>query len=208
MSKKIFSLLLVLVFIMTLFVSCNNQSGLLKEYGEDVISLMVEMLNSEEYQALYSIPSSYDDEFDMLQKGDYSKSIAVYELSIPKEVLLDSNIDKNGLSDKLYEYICSSAYTSFAARINQLSGIDSMSISTIFAAQKIYAYKGVDTNTIYLYVFENGCPIAVTFVASENTALRAVGYFIINEKFITDNEESIKESCTALGMKDVTVTKQ
>ena len=208
MNRKLFAVLLACVLLLTLLGSCNEKNKSLTECGEDVISLMAEMLESEEYKSLYNLPSAYDDQVNMLREGNYSKSIAVYELLISEEELLDKTIDKDGLSKELYEYICSSAYVSFASRINQISGVEAMAVSAVFTAQKTYANKDIDTNRIYLFVFENGCPIAVTFVVDGNDSLRAVGHFIVNDKFITEDENSIKESCEALGINDVTVKKQ
>ncbi len=208
MKRKFFTVLLACVLLVTLLASCNGKSKSLTECGEDVIALMSEMLASEDYKSLYNLTSAYDNQVNRLREGDYSKSIAVYELFVSEEELLDKTIDKEGLSEELYEYICSSAYVSFASRINQVSGVEGMSVSSLFTAQKSYANKDIDTSRIYLYVFENGCPIAVTFVAEGNDLLRAVGHFIVNDKFVTEDENSIKESCEALGINGVTVKKQ
>ena len=208
MYRKLFAVLLACVLLLTLFTSCNENPKSLTECGEDVISLMAEMLESEDYKSLYNLPAAYDDQVNRLREGNYSKSIAVYELLVSEEELLDKTIDKDGLSKELYEYICSSAYVSFTSRINQASGVEGTTVSTVFTAQKSYANKDIDTNRIYLYVFENGCPIAVTFVADGKDSLRAVGHFIMNDEFIAEDENSIKESCEALGINDVTVKKQ
>ena len=208
MKRKLFTVLLACILLLTLLTSCNGKSKPLMECGEDVISLMAEMLESEEYKSLYNLLAAYDDQINMLREGNYSKSIAVYELLISEEELLDKTINKDELSKELYEYICSSAYVSFTSRINQASGVEGTTVSTVFTAQKSYANKDIDTNRIYLYVFENGCPIAVTFVADGKDSLRAVGHFIMNDEFIAEDENSIKESCEALGINDVTVKKQ
>jgi hypothetical protein len=195
---------------MTLFASCNENSRSLTEYGEDVISLMTEMLESEEYKSMYDLPSEYDDEINMLREGNYSESIAVYEILVPEDELLDVvlDIDKEDLSKELYEYLCSSAYSSFATLINRISGSNSMVLSSAFTASKNYVSKDIDENKIYLFVFENGYPIAVTFVANGEGAVHAVGHFIINDEFITEDENSIKESCEKMGIDNVTVKKR
>ena len=208
MKRRLFAVLLACILPLTLLASCNGKSKSLTECGEDIISLMAEMLESEEYKALYDLPSAYDDQVNRLREGNYSKSIAVYELLISEEELLDRTIEKDELSKEMYEYICSMAYVSFASRVNQASGVDALAVSAAFTAQKTYANKDVDTNRIYLFVFENGCPITVTFVANGEDTMMAVGHFIVNDQFITENETSIKESCKALGINDVTVTKQ
>ncbi len=116
---------------MPLFVSCNGKTKSLAECGEDVISLMAEMIESEDYKSLYNLPVEYEDQVNRLSEGNYSKSIAVYEILISEDELLDKTIHKQGLSKELYEYICSSAYVSFASRINQASGVEALGINDI-----------------------------------------------------------------------------
>ena len=112
------------------------------------------------------------------------------------------------MSTELYEYLCSSAYTSFGTLINRISGPTSVVLSSAFTASKNYVNKDIDENKIYLFVFENGYPIAVTFVANGEGAVHAVGHFIINDEFITEDENSIKDSCEKMGIDNVTVKKR
>jgi len=211
MKRKIFIGLLIGLLLMTILTSCNETTKSLVECGEDVISLMAEMVDSENYRLLYNLPAAYDKTISNLRNGNYSKSSAVYELSISEDDLFESintNIDKESFSEDLYKNVCSSAYISFASLINQKGGVEAMSISTAFSAQKSFVNKEMDANKVYLYVFENGCPILITFVAGEDGSFRAVGYFIINDTFVTDDEYSIIESCKASGINNVTVKKQ
>ena len=211
MKRKISIGLLIGLLLMTMFTSCNETAKSLVECGEDVIFLMSEMVDSENYGSLYNLPAAYDKTISNLRDGNYSKSSAVYELSISEDELfesIDTSIDKESFSEDLYKHICSSAYASFASRINQKGGIEAVSVSTAFSAQKSFVNKEMNANKVYLYVFENGCPILITFVAGEDGSFRAIGYFIINDTFVTDDEHSIIESCKVLGINDVTVKKQ
>ena len=211
MKRKIFIVLLIGLLLMTILTSCNETTKSLVECGEDVISLTAEMVDSENYRLLYNLPAAYDKTISNLRNGNYSKSSAVYELSISEDDLFESintNIDKESFSEDLYKHVCSSAYISFASLINQKGGVEAMSISTAFSVQKSFVNKEMDANKVYLYVFENGCPILITFVAGEDSSFRAVGYFIINDTFVTDDEYSIIESCKASGINNVTVKKQ
>ena len=211
MKRKIFIVLLIGLLLMTILTSCNETTKSLVDCGEDVISLMTEMVDSENYRLLYNLPAAYDKTISNLRNGNYSKSSAVYELSISEDdlfELINTNIDKESFSEDLYKNVCSSAYISFASLINQKGGVEAMSISTAFSAQKSFVNKEMDANKVYLYVFENGCPILITFVAGEDGSFRAVGYFIINDTFVTDDEYSIIESYKASGINNVTVKKQ
>ena len=211
MKRRISIGLLIGLLLMTMFTSCNETTKSLVECGEDVISLMAEMVDSENYGSLYNLPAAYDKTISNLRDGNYSKSSAVYEMLISEDELfesIDTAINKESFSEDLYKQVCSSAYVSFASHINLKDGVEAMSVSTAFSAQKTFVNKEMDANKVYLYVFENGCPILITFVSGEDGSFRAIGYFIINDTFVTDDEHSIIESCKVLGINDVTVKKQ
>ncbi|MBQ8441596.1 MAG: hypothetical protein IJX19_13110 [Clostridia bacterium] len=209
MKRKLFAILLVCSLLMTVFASCKTKSDALIEAGEDVISLMVEMLESEEYASMYGLSDRHSETLDKLRQGDYSKFSSVYELSIPEEELLEKlDIDEKDFSKDLYQYLCSSSYGSFASRVNMEANVEAISVSSAFAAQKVFVDKKVDENKIYLFVFEKGCPIVVSFITEEDGAFRVSGQFIINDRFVTDDEDSIQESCKAFGFDNVKVTEQ
>ena len=210
MKRKLLIGLLIGILLMSMLTSCNRTSRSLVECGEEVVSLMVEMVEHEDYRALYNLPAAYDETINDLREGNYSKSLAVYDLLIPEEELLESLgtvIDKDAFSKDLYTHVCSSAYASVASRINQKSGLEALSVSTAFSAQKSFVSREMEASKTYLYVFENSCPILISFVAGEDDSFRAIGYFIINDTFVTDDENSIIKSCEALGIKGVTVKK-
>jgi len=201
---------LVAVMLLVTLASCNRNAASLVEYGENVVSLMSEMLESENYISLYNLPASCDETLSDLREGDYSKAIAVYDLSIPESELLesfDANVDKESFPEELYKYVCSSAYTSFATRVNQKSGVEAVATSAAFSARKSFLNKEMNENRMYLYVFENGRPVLVTFTPGENGSFVAAGCFLISDALVTDNERSIAESCKTLGIKGVIVKK-
>ena len=217
--KKVVFILLIGVLLMAPLTSCEKPAKSLTACGLNVISLMDEMAKSEEYLSLYTIPgASYQDAYaeilGRLREGNYATPIAVYDLSIPDETLfeaLELRIDRQSLSQDLYRYVRSSAYASIASYINGRSGPNgsaAMTLSSVLAVQKQFANGNADENKIYLYVYEKGYPVTVSFDPCENGAFRAYGHFIISDAFVTDDEQSIKESCEALGLAGVTVERR
>lgn len=210
--KKLFAGLLICVLLMNLFASCSGNTKSLTKCGEEVISLMAEMIENEAYQSLYHLANAHDEEINKLRKGNYSKTATVYELTVSEETLLDTamnqSVNKDAFSEDLYQYICTSAYVSFASLINQKSDTEALIVSSVFTAQKSFIDKNTNENKLYLYVFENGCPIVISFISDGNGAFRAVGQFIINDTFVTDDEHSIEASLDAMKITGVTVTKQ
>ncbi|MBR3751493.1 MAG: hypothetical protein IKK58_06940 [Clostridia bacterium] len=194
--------------LLMLFTSCSGGIGdtLLNDQGKQVVSLMAEMANSDEYRHIYYYINSYDEVIAKLREGDYSRIASVYELSVPTTVLLDAYIDDNALSPALNEHVYARAYSMFAPRLIQAGGLDAMAVSSLFSAQKSFACLAPAGNKIYLYTFQSGYPIAVTFIAGDDS-YRATGYFIINDEFKTDSEQAISDSCKASGINGVTATR-
>ena len=208
MKNKLLTVFLCMALLIGVLSSCTEKSDMLKKCGEDVISIMVEMIDNEDYREIYDLSEEYDEEISKLCEGDYSHIEQVYELIIPVEQLMNKSLDEDDVSEDLYQYVCSSALTSFASRINQASGVKAMAVASMFSTQKSFASKKMDESTVYLYVFEDGYPIAVTFADGGEDAFRAIGYFILNEEFDTDDEDSIRKSCKDLGIGGVTVNKK
>lgn len=203
MKKKNFLCIVISVLLIISLSSCGGSSKSLLEYGTEVISLMREMVENGEYAKFYNIPAAYDETVKALRNGDYSKASVVYELSVSASKLIGIDIDESELSDELYSYICSSSYISFSSLINQKSGSDALAVSAIFSAQKTFACKDIEENKVYLYVFENGYPIVITFVPGEDGSVRAIGNFVINADFAVDDAEKIESSCESMGIAGV-----
>ena len=203
MKRRVLLLLLACVMVATVFSSCVKEKTL-AEYGEEVIDLMAEAVGNEDYKSLYGSMPQYAETIDGIKAGDYSKIKAIYELVITEENLLSLqgfDIDEDSMSAELYNYICSSAYVSFDSKINVKTGdTNAIIASSIFTMQKSFV-STKDVNRIYLYVFENGTPIAVTFVSGGDRVIKASGGFIINEDFVSRVEEN--DRLTEYGISDV-----
>ena len=202
--KNRFIVLFVAFFLVLSLCSCNTSDKPLEKAGEEVIALMREMTVSEEYEKLYGLPDSYSQAVARLREGDYSNAKALYELEIPTSAFSDTN----GISGKLGEYVNSALYLSLANRINQKAGVEALSVSAAYSAQISFVNTSLKENTVYLYVFDNGYPVFVTFLPGEDGSVRAVGYFIINESFAAESADRIAESFASVGISGVTATEK
>ena len=205
--KKIFIAILLIATLLVSLVSCGKKSLSLTDCANEVISIMSLMTKSNEYKALYNLPAVYAEALSELSDGDYGKADAVYEIKVPQDALLDPGIDTSSLSGELKDYISSMVHTAFATKINQASGVAALAVSAAFSAQKTFSNVNISENTIYLFTFENGYPIAVAFIAGEGGSVRACGNFIIGDKLATEGEDAISTSLADIGIAEVTVTK-
>ena len=207
--KKSFLSLLVLVLIFALSLSsCAGKSKSLEKCGNDVISLMDDMLRSDEYAENFGVANEHKEIVEKLRSGDYSSASAIYELSIPEESLTHGDFDFDDYSGDLKEHMRVSLYSSFVSQLNAKEGGSTQVVATsIFAASKSYVCKSLEDIAVYLYVFENGYPIVVVFTPGESGAIRAYGNFLLNEGVNTDDAEQIEESFSELGIRKVKAKK-
>lgn len=208
MKKTILSFTILLLVLALSLSSCAGKSMSLEECGNDVVSLMDDMLQSEEYAKSLAIANEHNEIVEKLRSGDYSSAAAIYELSIPEESLLHSDIDLDDFSGDLKEQMRFSLYSSFVTQLNAKEGGSSRVVaSSIFSASKSFVSKGLDDIAVYLYVFENGYPIVVVFTPGESGAIRAHGNSLINDGIKTENSEQIEESLSKLGIRKVNAKK-
>ena len=202
--KRRLLIIFVTAFLLLSLYSCNTSDKPLEKAGEEVIALMREMTVSEEYEKLYGLPLDYGNAVAKLREGDYTEASAVYELDVPVGSML--SVEMN--SDNLEEYVTSAAYVSFASRVNQAAGVEALSVAAAYSAQITFVNTELKENTVYLYVFENGYPITVAFIPGEDGAVRAVGYFMLNDSLLVESSDDIENSLADLGVVGVKATKK
>ena len=211
MKNGICALLLALILILSVFplASCSKETTPLYERGEEIVSLMGDMLYDDEYLKMHGYTDDCSEALEALRSGNYSKIFAVYEIEADlNEIRVNGrDFELSNVSEELRTYCIDKAVITFSSTINTKAGLDSVLISTFTNAQSSFVNTEVEESKLYLYVFDDGCPIAVAFVKGEDNTFRATGSFIVNDNFMTDEPESIESSCLECGMREVKVTK-
>lgn len=174
--KKLLAMVMSLLLIITL-TACGNNSishneEKLYNLGIEVTKTMGEMACSDDYISLYT-SIEFDDEILQFQATDYDKPIAVYSASLPsaKDILSkigSENIDAyDKLSDNLKEQLeYRLSFSSIISSINAKSGANTMALCSLLTATKYDKDIELNKSIAYLYIFEKGMPIAVTFTES------------------------------------------
>lgn len=208
--RRIFAGLMALILSASIFTACRVKSVSLEARGAEVIALMAEMVKSEEYLSQYAFGLGQEakDTVEEMRETDYSDYTAVYEITASEWKIPGVNINKDKLSETLYEYASSSYVTSFASSINLKSGTDKIVLSSTFTASLTFGGADLDSNKLYIYTFEGGYPIAVAFVKGKDGSFRASGNFIFSDDFVCDSEESIESFCKQFGITDIAVKKK
>lgn len=180
--KKISCILLCLLFM--LFSACNNSPDLYKR-GIEITTIMGEMVHSEAYGEMVNIPHGID--MDLVKAKDYDTPIRAYKINVPTfesfventEIFNEEQLNK--LSNNLKDQIENRDYFLYATTmLNNAYGPEGAVISSIFQASKIFDGK-ISSPIVYLYIFEMGKAIAVTFKPFGEKQFTAQGHFIFVE---------------------------
>ena len=197
---KILSVTMILVLMLSLSACKNNESSAetkaLYTQGLEVIQLMFEMTQSEEYIDLCGGSSEIKSVVQNISTGDYTTPKAVYAISISDENLAAiAELNKMDNSSKgLKSFLMQRILGSIMTRINGMGGVDNIAAASICTGGKTFVCENVNENVIYLYTYDNAVPVAVTFTVGEEHAISASGVFVINDKFRDGSADEIKSS--------------
>ena len=99
----------------------------------------------------------------------------------------------DGLSENLKTAMRQKAFgAALITQINAQNGATTLAATTICTAGKTFVSTEGDGDAIYLYVYENACPAAVSFVRGEDNTVSASGTFILNDGFDAGSPESLE----------------
>lgn len=196
--KIVWILVAVLVLGGSLFACGNNKNNAeaksLYTQGLEVIQLMSEMTQSEEYINLYTENDGIKGIVQNIRSGDYTTPKAVYAVSITDENLAKiaelSNL--GGVSEGLKSFLTQRIFSSLMVQINSMSGVENLATASVCTIGKTFVNEDVDENVIYLYTYDNAFPVAVTFTVGEGHAVSASGTFIMYDKFTCGSADEIK----------------
>jgi len=200
MKKSMIALTMAFALVLSLC-ACGGQIGntasgkTLLEHGLEVVATMDEMADSDEYISFYSGNKEMAEIVKEIGKGDHSAPVAVYKITIDKEAIeaWDMLGGLDGLSENLKTAMRQKAFgAALITQINAQNGATTLAATTICTAGKTFVSTEGDGDTIYLYVYENACPAAVSFVRGEDNSVSASGTFIINDGFDTSSMESLE----------------
>ena len=200
--KKCLSVVLTLIMLVSMSACGNGSKGSgksLYEQGLDVASLMVEATRTEQYVEIYSSSSELGKMIKEIGEGDYETLEAVYAITIDDEKFREipelDNYDE--ISERLQAALRNRMFGSLITQINGMGGTEKLAVSGICTHGKTFVDDSITDNTIYLYVYEDALPIAVTFTVGEDGAVSAAGAFVMYDGFSCGSVEEVEESFRA-----------
>ena len=175
MKNRIIKSICILL-IMTMFAGIAGFAQAEPDYyhiGLEVTSVMSEIAGSETYLSLYGTPDTWSDIREAVNTGDYDKPVAVYAVTLDNpeaylKIMIDKDPDSssqwNSLSDNLQEQLLNKiGVTTICSIVNGQAGASSISFASVAQAFIKNSDLTEENNVSYLYLFEKGTPILVTF---------------------------------------------
>ena len=194
MKKKnlvIFSVILILSL-----TACGSKKEQVSLYerGLEVVDLMDEMADSQSYVQMFTGNAKISNVIQNNTNGDYSKPQTVYEVVLRKDNyqgLIGNEDIQTTMSDELERIMKKKVHASLITQINAYGGSENLAASTICTAGISFVNKEEKDDVIYIYVYENTAPVAITFLQEGNDIVSANGTFMFGEELMNLTEETI-----------------
>ena len=185
--------LLLCVFLAASLSGCSKPDKTAYDHGLELVQTMAELANSETYLALTTGSATVTEKLLPVQEGEVGEPAAVYTVTLGEDYL-SAMAEWNEISeipDSIKEVANQKLIGAFATQILAYSGAQELAASAVCAAGKTFVDKSLTESVIYLYVFENCPPAAVTFIPGEDGAVSASGLFLLYDEVDWFDEAAI-----------------
>lgn len=164
----------------------------LYEHGLEVVELMTEMVNNEAYVQNFTANDEILSIVKKISKGNYDVPREVYEINLGDNVsglLFGENEGLIAISDQLKRVMEKKAISAVVTQINAYGGATNLAASTVCTAGQSFVNDQLEEDIIYIYLYEEAKPVAVTFLSEGNGIVSANGCFLM-----LDEAESFGEN--------------
>lgn len=175
------------------------------EKGLEVVALLDEMAGNEDYIQIYTAGEEISAILNEVGEGDHTSPKAVYEISLMGEkigdmiALLGGDVSLDGMSEDLTRAVEQKLLSAVISQLNATGGAVNLAAMSVCTAGKTFVSESIKDDMIYLYVYEDAVPAAVTFVRGEDGAVSASGTFLLCEQLNTESEQTVSEFFAELG---------
>ena len=156
----------------------------LQQHGQELVSLMAEMVRSSQYTGLYTNDQEVQQLLATAGEGDFSVPQAVYAIRLP-ETALDSLLalagmgSISGFSPELRQVIQARVTSALPTQINAMGGANVLAAASVCTASDCFVSSQPPESVIYLYTYHNAVPAAVSFIPGEGGAVSASGLVVL-----------------------------
>ena len=166
----------------------------LYDRGLEVVDLMAQAVRSEEYISALSASDALTEKIQEIAEGDYETPAAVYEITFPESSAAEflDLAAVEGLPASLSDVLNHRLMAAVTSQINAMAGVESLAVSSLCTIGKTFVSSETTKDTIYLYTYESGFPVSVTFTVGEDHTVSASGVFQLYEDLPTGSPEELE----------------
>lgn len=198
MKKRIFLGLLALLLLAGLAGCGGKKEGAsLYSQGLKLVELMDEMAQNEGYLAVMGGGArEWNDILFEASSGDRWEPKAVYAVTMSMNY--DALPIQEETSDALWDRLADGIFAALPNQINAGGGVESLTATSVCAASSTFLDKNADENVMYIYVYDNAVPVAVTFLPGQDGAVSAAARYLLNEEFDVSSAKRIQAALSEL----------
>ena len=192
--KKLICMVCAVALILTL-TGCGKTESSAYDRGLESVGLLAEAMGSEAYLDMMSTANALRGHIAKAAEGDYHTPKAAFVLSFPNEgmYLFSGVLEPAEVPDTLTDLVNHRLISAIIPQINAMGGAEILAASTVCTVSKTFVSTAIQEDMIYLYLFETGCPVAVTFTTGENSTVTATAVPILYEDFPQDDMDAMQE---------------
>lgn len=197
--RRVLTLAAVLVLALTL-AACGRSEPekSLFAQGEDVVDMMAELAKQDAYLDAAASSTAVRDALAGAAVGSYDALDVVYAVTVDADALL-SGAAAEDMSEPLAGYLRGKSCAAVINMVNAQAGTEALAAANICAAGKSFVCEGLSQSVLYIYVYRDGVPAAVSFVPGDDGAVSAAGMFILDEGFPVGSAGEVEERLAPYG---------
>lgn len=205
--KRILSIVLaVIIVVMALsFSGCGQQTGSEQKslyiHGEELIEVLQEMAQSEEYLSVYTGSTKIGEIVTEIGSGDFSEIKAVYAVNFDAKYISEfASFGQDKMSDALKKTVENKAVAAIISQVNAMAGVESLAATSVCTTGKTFVSTEITDTVIYIYTFNDAVPVAVTFTTGEDNTVSATATFVVYDEFSCNSSQEIADFFGGVGI--------
>ncbi|MBQ9747456.1 MAG: hypothetical protein IJV98_01610 [Clostridia bacterium] len=180
--KKRMAFCILLAVALLVIPSCGKEDALV-DCGQQVILRMDALADAEAYTEQFTPLSPNAASYtDAVRAQDFSTPNEIYRICLNDALALYGLQDAASLSETVRDKMTASAYASIASKLNSMIGTDAMIAASVCSDTMAFVCDTLTEHTAYLYVYENGHDVVVSFRVGEDGAVMATAQVLFDEE--------------------------
>lgn len=171
MKKIVLATMLCAVLATGCGANTTQQTVSLYDKGLEMAQLLDKMAEDDAYVQLFSQNDGLKQVIQDIGSQTYTTPKAVYAVTDAGTLLLQmADLPKDETLQKVIEQKTSTAWTT---QINGIQGAEFLAATSILLYDESFLYEGLQKPTTYLYTYDGGYSVAVTYIPYENGVVKA-----------------------------------